>query len=76
MSFGCGGAALLSQKCVPVKQLLHHPQYHYPLPDHVTLTRYWSRCRSVSGVNSEDMGMTSPFLMIMALEQEKCIKPL
>lgn len=35
---------------------------------HVALTRYCSRWRSVSGVNSEDMGMISPFLMIMALK--------
>lgn len=36
---------------------------------HGTLTRYWSRWRSVSGVNSEDMGMISPFLTIMALQR-------
>ena len=35
---------------------------------HAALTRYCSRWRSVSGVNSEDMGMISPFLMIMALK--------
>lgn len=35
---------------------------------HGALTRYCSRWRSVSGVNSEDMGMISPFLMIMALQ--------
>lgn len=38
------------------------------LQTHGALTRYCSRWRSVSGVNSEDMGMISPFLMIMALQ--------
>lgn len=38
---------------------------------HGTLTRYWSRWRSVSGVNSEDMGMISPFLTMMALQRGK-----
>lgn len=41
---------------------------------YVTLTRYWSRWRSVSGVNSEDMGMISPFLMIMALKRLREIR--
>lgn len=44
------------------------PDTTAPCQTCMALTRYWRRWRSVSGVNSEDMGTISPFLMIIALE--------
>lgn len=71
MSFVCCGPAPMSGATCSSQTARCPPDASSLCQTHGALTRYWSRWRSVSGVNSEDMGMISPFLTMIALKTAK-----